>query len=430
MSSARRPDITGPDATDSGATGPDASARRWLSFVPFRSVTVPSLIWPALGVALLLGSAAPLINKYLIGFPDEIWQVDLEVYREGARSLVEGRPVYDWLTDNPQYLPFTYPPFAALVGTVLLIAPFGVVGWAWTVLQLALLWICTGIAFRPLLDRCGVRRGLAQGGVAALLVHLQPVQEGIRFGQVNAVLVTLCLVDVVRRRVGWWPRGSLTGIATAIKLTPGVFWIHYALARQWRVALISAGTAAAATVITFLVAPSATIVFWTDALIDPGRLGPNAHTQNQSLRGVLLRLGLEEGPRLSLIWLVTVVVVAGLGFRLALLLERAGEPVAVVGTLGMIAVLVSPVSWTHHYYWGVVALAAVLGDGRRTGRIVATVVGGAMLWFPLPWWGADWRSDGGWLGAAGFVVEQSDCWFALLALAGMAWFSVRDRRTI
>src|SRR5690242_17482854 len=113
--------------------------------------------WWLLGVLVLAASTWPLIDKYLLKFPDEIWLVDLEVYREGARSLVDGRQVYGWLTDNPQYLPFTYPPFAAVMGTVLLAAPFRAIGWAWTVMQLVLLWVCTGIAFRPFLERFGRR---------------------------------------------------------------------------------------------------------------------------------------------------------------------------------------------------------------------------------------------------------------------------------
>lgn len=388
----------------------------------------PGAPWQVAGVALLAASSYPVLHHYLVEFPDEIWQVDLQVYREGARSLVGGRQVYDWLTDNPQYLPFTYPPFSALLAVVLLLAPFAVVGWAWAFVQLGLLWLVVGLGFRPLLERFDLRRGLAHGALAALLVHLQPVQEGIRFGQVNAVLVLLCLVDVARRRTGWWPRGSLTGLAAAIKLTPAVFWLHYAAARRWRALAVSVGTAAAATVGTALVAPAASITFWTDAMLDPARVGPNANTQNQSLRGMLLRLGPPEGPALSITWAVLAVAVLVAALALSVRLERLGEPVAVVGVLGMLAVLVSPVSWTHHLYWGVVVLAALLGDGRERRRVIATALMGTVLWFEWPWWGADWQKDGGPARVAGLVVEQADCWFALAALGLLWWFLVRSRR--
>ena len=381
--------------------------------------------WQLAGVALLAASAYPIVRHYLVEFPDEIWQVDLQVYREGARSLIEGRQAYDWLTDNPQYLPFTYPPFSALLGTVLLLAPFGVVGWAWAFVQLGLLWVVTGLGFRPLLERFGARRGLVHGAVAAGLVHLQPVQEGIRFGQVNAVLVVLCLVDVARRRAGWWPRGSLTGIAAAIKLTPAVFWLHYAATRRWRDLGVSVGTAAVATVLTALIAPAASITFWTDAMLDPARVGPNANTQNQSLRGMLLRIGPPEGPALTITWMVLALTVLFVALRLSVRLERLGEQVAVVGVLGMVAVLVSPVSWTHHLYWGVVVLAALLGDGRELRRVVATAAMGVVLWFEWPWWGAGWQKSGGLWRAAGLVVEQADCWFAVASLGLLWWLIVR-----
>ena len=71
----------------------------------------PHLAGPALagsGSGLLGGSAAPVVWTYLVGYPDEIWQVDLEVYREG-QGPGHRTPLYDLRTAPPQYLPFTYP---------------------------------------------------------------------------------------------------------------------------------------------------------------------------------------------------------------------------------------------------------------------------------------------------------------------------------
>ena len=383
--------------------------------------------WRLLGAALLAASASVILRRYLVDHPDEIWQVDLEVYREGARSLVEGRPVYDWLTDAPQYLPFTYPPFGALVGTPLLLVPFGVAGWLWSLLQVVLLWVATGLAFRPLLERAGARAGLAQGAVAAVLMQLQPLQEGIRFGQVNSIIVTLCLADVARRRVGWWPRGSLAGLATAVKLTPAVFWIHWAVTRQWRVLAASVLTAASVTAVTGLFAPSATAAYWSDALLDPGRLGPNDGTSNQSIRGVLLRLGPSEGPLLTVTWVLLVAVVAVVGFRLSARLHRLGEPVAVVATVGLVAFLVSPVSWVHHLHWGIVVLGALVGDGRNLRRVALAALGTVVLYARIPHTGFNWTlSQDAWRAALGPFVEQAYCWWALVALAAMWWFLARD----
>jgi alpha-1,2-mannosyltransferase len=392
---------------------------------PVRGLDAHPRLWQVLGMLVLAAASWHVVSSFLVTYPDEIWQVDLEVYREAAHSLVSGRQVYEWLTDAPQYLPFTYPPFAALVGVPILLVPFRVVGWVWTVVQIVLLWFTTGLAFRPLLERAGTRRGLVQGLVAAVLIQLQPLQDSIRYGQVNAVLVALCLADVARRRVGWWPRGSLVGLATAIKLTPAVFWVHWLVLRRWRTLAVSLMAALSAAVVTTLFAPSASFAFWTDALLDPGRLGPNAGTANQSIRGALLRLAPPQ--MVTITWALSVLVVAVLGYWLSARLDRLGEPVAVVAALGMLAFLLSPVSWIHHMYWGVVALGALLGDGRRWARIAAAAGVYAVLYSRLPSTGDSLRGQPGWRHLLGVVDQQAYCWLGLAVLAALWLLVARGR---
>ena len=68
--------------------------------------------------------------RYLVFWPLDQWQVDVEVYREAGVSILTGRPVYAALTEAPQLLPFTYPPFAALLAIPLALMPFGAAGLA------------------------------------------------------------------------------------------------------------------------------------------------------------------------------------------------------------------------------------------------------------------------------------------------------------
>ncbi|HST85426.1 MAG TPA: glycosyltransferase 87 family protein [Kineosporiaceae bacterium] len=387
--------------------------------------------WRLLGMLLLLISAFPVAWHYLVTQSGEIWQVDLQVYREGARALVTGFPLYDLRTDQPQFLPFTYPPFAAFTALPLLLASFEVIGWVWTALQFALLWYIVGVAFRPLLARFGARAGLAHGVVAASGVWLLPVTEGVRFGQVNALVVALCLWDLTRRtgaeqttEAGTqhrWVGGSgiPVALAAAVKLTPGVFWLHWAVARRWRILAISLTTAVLVTVGSALLLPPASATFWTDALLDPERLGPNAGTSNQSLRGVLLRLGPEPGPLASGLWLGCVLLILIAGLALARSFDRLGEPVAVVATIGMVAFLISPVSWVHHMHWGVVVIGALLGDGRDRRRIAAALTAAALLWMRLPWWGANLVADHDVPRVIARVVQNSYSWWAVLSLLGL-----------
>jgi alpha-1,2-mannosyltransferase len=384
--------------------------------------------WNLAGLLVFAAACYPVVHQFLVRWPDEIWQVDLEVYREAAHSLVLGRPIYDFLTSAPQYLPMTYPPFAAVIGTPLLLVPFSVAGWVWTFFQLWLLWITTGMAFRPLLARMAPFSGLFRGVLAGVLIQLQPVADGFRFGQVNAILVALCLADAVRRREGWLPRGSLVGIAAAVKLTPAVFWVHWATVRRWRVLAVSMGTAAVLTGLTAVVAPSSTAEYWTQALLDPGRLGPNEGTSNQSLRGVLLRIGPPQGPMFTLTWLMLVLVVGAGGYWLAARLHQLGEPIGAVAAVGMLAVLLSPVSWVHHLHWGILVIAALLGDARRWPRIVAALAAALVLYLKLPWWGGSMVTEHRGPYWVARLLENSYTLFGVLSLVAL-WLFLAHGRT-
>jgi len=376
-------------------------------------------------VALVLALAElPVAWKYLVTWPQDQWQVDIEVYREAGRSIVYGRPIYLQMTESPQLLPFTYPPFAALLALPLVLLPFHVLGWVWTALQVLATYGAVLIAFRALLRRAGGARWLGGALVTAPVLWLNPVADGVRFGQVNAFLVLACLADLAVRRPRW-RRGVLIGLSIAVKLTPGVFLVHLLWSRRWRDSVTVAAAAAAATVAAFLVLPGATITFWTGALSDPTRLGPNSGTSNQSLRGVLMRLG-PDGTAGMATWLLCVAVVAAVGFTLARRADALDDQVAAAAACGLMAVLLSPVAWIHHFAWLLIAMGALVGDGRSRRRLLYGGV--AVAWFlcRLPWWGVTWLSEGRtpWFGR---LLQNADLLGALLVLA-MLWDVVRRER--
>ena len=381
--------------------------------------------WQLLGVLVLLAAAAPIVHRYLVAYPQDQWQVDLEVYREAGRSLLIGRPVYEFETEVPQLLPFTYPTFSAVLAVPLALVPFAVAGWAWTLFQLALLWVTVGIAFAPLLRRAGRAAGLAQGVVAAACVWISPVGEGIRFGQVNAVLVALCLVDLTRSGRFGRGRGVLVGLAVAIKLTPGVFLLHFALTRQWRELRNAVAAAVAVTLGTFALAPEASAQYWTSALLSSDRLGPNAGSSNQSLRGFVLRLYLSAGET-TVLWAVLALLGAAGGLLVARAMHRRGSTVGEVAACGMVAVLVSPVSWLHHLHWGVVVVGALVGAGRPLHRAVVGGLALVTLWVAWPWHGANLLAAGQVPEVLARAVQSGDLWWACLALVAL-WRVVPTR---
>lgn len=369
-------------------------------------------------VVVLVLAELPVAWKYLVTWPGDQWQVDVEVYREAARSVVYGRPIYDQMTESPQLLPFTYPPFAAMLALPLAAIPFAAVGWLWTALQVVATYLTVLIAFRPLLARAGQWRLVAGALVCAPMLWLHPVADGVRFGQVNAFIVLACLADLAVRRPRW-ARGTLIGLATAVKLTPGVFWVHLAFSRQWRRALTVVVAAAVVTLGAAVVLPEASLAFWGGALSDSNRLGPNMGTSNQSIRGTLLRLGPDGLPG-TLLWLLLAAAVAVTGLRLARRAHLAGDPVGEVAVMGLVAVLCSPVSWIHHFAWMVVVIAALAGDGRSRQRLGFAALMTAWFLCRLPWWGISWLADdlpAGWFGR---ILQNADTLGAAVALVLLA----------
>lgn len=392
-------------------------------------------------MAIVVVGLLPLIYRYLLAWPQDQWLVDIEVYRWAGVSILTGRPIYTALTEAPQLLPFTYPPFAAVLAVPFALVPFPVAGIAWTGLQVladaAIVWF----AGWRLLRRLAGWAPVAAGAITAILIQLQPLQEGIRFGQVNAFLVLAVLLDLRDPRpriISRVPPGVLVGLATAVKLVPGVFIVHYLICRRWREAGYAIAAAATATISVALLLPQASFAFWGGALQDPNRLGPNAGYSNQSLRGVLLRIG-PDGLAGDAIWLVLVAVVGTIGFLLGRRMWRQGNSVGEVAVIGLLAALLSPVAWIHHYHYVAVIVMVFLAAGpvdltwrgwwHALRHPDQTPVFGPGLWFALvviAWF----MTRGPWIGAGmggslipdigALILQNSGALMALVMLA-MLW---------
>ena len=87
------------------------------------------------------------------------------------------------------------------------------------------------------------------------------------------------------------------------------------------------------------------------------------------------------------------------------------EGIAVTALLG---VLLSPVSWIHHYIVVVVVIGAILADGRSRRRIA--IAAGTAVFFALtiPWWGRSLLAQPDVPALAARVVEDG---FGIAAVA-------------
>jgi len=361
-------------------------------------------VWPswavsALGVlawAAALAAVAPLARGYLTNAPDQR-MVDLAVYRTGGLSVLRGQPLYTMLTQPPQLLPFTYPPAAALFALPLALMSASAAQLVWVPCIYGPLAVVIWFAFAPLLRRPSGASGASGASgpsrmravvfavIFAACAYLFPLRDEMRFGQVDMVLLAMSVADCAASAPRW-PRGALIGLATAIKLVPGVFIVYLWLSGRRRAAVTAAVTALAWTVGAWLVLPHDCVAYWTSVIFTSGRLGSNSGTSNQSLRGMLLRDFLP-GQAPGAVWAALALAVAVAGFAVARRLARQWREMEGIAVTALLGVLLSPVSWIHHFGVVVVVIGAILADGR-SGRRVAIAAGTAVYFaLTIPWWG-------------------------------------------
>lgn len=310
---------------------------------------------------------------YRLGTPHDFF--DLRIYMRAMRWWAAGNPLYDYVQpDRVQgELYFTYPPFAALLLRPFASIPLGatmVIFTAFTVLATAVTtgWLlCQTASFTGRGAR-SMPFWFAAGLAVPLTFAVESIRETINFGQINMLLVLLVLADLlfaVPRRSRW--AGVGVGLATALKLFPGIFIIYLAASRRWRAALVAGATAAAATLLAAAVAPQDSWRFWTHELWSTGRVGRTDYTGNQSLYGLLSRLTAPEEPS-QVAWLALVAVTTGYGLWRAARAARAGDELTGLTLTGLVGALISPITWTHHVYWFIPTVVLLLDAGLETSR--------------------------------------------------------------
>ncbi|WFF00613.1 glycosyltransferase 87 family protein [Micromonospora sp. WMMD964] len=295
---------------------------------------------------------------------------DLHIYYGALTDLRAGRPLYEYAAENGG--PFTYPPFAALVLGPITVVSEGVLQGIWLVATCAAVVAVAGAVGVALTTRQS-RRPLVVAVAATVLMLSAPVQSNLRFGQVSIFIVLMALLDgmgLVPPRL----RGILVGVASAIKLTPLLFVVYFLATGRYRDAGRAVATFLACAVVAGIVLPAESWTYWTEAVRQTGRIGNLASAGNQSLHGMLLRVGLAEAT-LPVLWAGLVAFVCAAALLRARQLTRQGRPGHAAVLVGCATVAASPVSWTHHQVWPVLAAMLLIGASGVTQR----AAGGALL---------------------------------------------------
>ena len=195
-----------------------------------------------------------------------------------------------------------------------------------------------------------------------------------------------------------------------------MFLLYFLLRRDNRAALTALASFAGATLVGFVLAWNDSWEYWTHTVHHTDRIGETALNTDQNIAGALARLGLGEHERF-LLWVAACLLVLAVTVWAMRRVLRAGEPTLAVICVALFGLVVSPVSWSHHWVW---MLPAVLVTGilawrrRNVALAVLTAVGVALMrWTPIDllpkhhettadWWrqlagcptcGGRWRSS-------------------------------------
>jgi len=276
------------------------------------------------------------------------------------------------------------------------------------------------------LGRPTVRLG-ATFGVSALALATEPVQQTLALGQVNLLLMLLIVADLLtggalaaEGRTRWW-HGAGIGIAAGVKLTPLIFIPYLLLIRKYRQAATATAAFAATVALGYAILPRDSGTYWVHGLfLKANRIVFLGTRGNQSLRGVLTRLAGSVNSATTL-WIVLAILVVIAGLVTGAMLYRAGQPVPAMLACALTGLLVSPLSWDHHWVWVVpgIALLAHLGASARRALVrAAWWAAAALLVLVFGCWPQFWDAQAGltpaglvWYGPATYFATGDQPWY-------------------
>ncbi|CAB4781202.1 MAG: DUF2029 domain-containing protein [Actinobacteria bacterium] len=321
-------------------------------------------------VALSAAVAVAMWQAWKAGPPNGL--LDLQIYTNSARSWLNGGSLYEY-HDPTFHLSATYPPIGPVLFSAL--TPLTADGRevAFTFVNLVALfgcaWSVAGLA-RIAPEK---RFEWSAWAFAASTVTI-PVWLTLRQGQINIIIWLLVLADLNALRRSRRYAGVAIGLATAIKLLPGLFIVWLAITKRWKALACSLFAFGLATAIGWLLDPSDSHSYWSNLLWKSDRVGALNDPRNNSALGVIAR-SFNPGPGRTAMWLCIAFAILAVTLVRSIKASRANDLLAVAAIVGCATAAISPISWTHHLGFLLVALAAfVLQAKSNRAKVLCVVV--------------------------------------------------------
>jgi alpha-1,2-mannosyltransferase len=172
--------------------------------------------------------------------------------------------------------------------------------------------------------------------------------------------------------------------------------LYFLLRRDTRALLVTAASVVVSTLVGVALAWQDSFQYWTKTVHDTDRIGTATLNTNQNIAGTLARFGLGDTPRFVL-WVLACFAVLALTVWAARRVLRAGSDgsdaasgeatVLALVCVAMFGLVVSPVSWSHHWVWVLptVLVTAVVAYRHRNVALAAVTAAGLalMVWTPI-----------------------------------------------
>ena len=392
-------DLTSSDPVELGSTQP-SSTKRYLS---------PALAGVVGVLGLIIATITTAIQVMLTDFP-----IDMVIYREGVKAFMEGGEVYSVpMMAGDIALPFIYPPFGAVVmvplagdwfshamaGDIMIVLSNLLIGLVVLLLAFAL----NRQRSTPFVSSDVIAAASLIWGIVLIF---EPVRLNNGFAQINIIIMVLVALDLIpRKRLKWLPQGWLIGVAAAIKITPLAMLLYFLVRKEIKPIITAGISAIIATLIAAAVRWDVAWEYFSVKLLSMGTGGDfgvqTAYQSNSSIKGAIERLytsqeGMEAASTITnIIWLCLAIITVVLGGWLMVALMKRGLNIEAWMINAFIMLLISPVSWSHHWVWVAIAIPVLLYR--------------AITWRHLNW-------------AAGILISILSLWAILVVTVPPKWY--------
>ena len=354
-------------------------------------VTDPSSRRPALpaATAWAIAAAAVIVIQSVVYYLVIRHQVEGFADLLGRASNFESLKTTGDIYSQFSIEAFTYPPGGILLLSPLVLVPSGLLAPLWTLSVLGSLTASLYIGLRYL-TRLSTTRALAVAVGATLIAPLafSSVYDNIFWGQIGTMLTLAIVADfLVMRAPG---QGVWVGLATALKIYPGIFIVIWLVRRQYRPALTALATFAATTAVATAFYYRSAAAFFHQQIVGSQELTHFATYStaeaSSSIADVFLRppyflghLSARESLGVAAIFVV-IGVIASYGAWL-----RGREFTAVIIGL-IISTICSPIAWNHYFSFIPLLLLLPFEIGWRSWTARVGYLAVAVNMVPWPHW--------------------------------------------